>query len=340
MQLIKKLILMFSDVLGLNLLFRWINKDRVRLLMYHGVSEHCLSYSNWTVVDSRQFRWQVEMVARDYSVVRLSDLFPGGGKRPSLPDNAAVITFDDGLENNYSAVWPVLTDLGLVATCFVLTGLSTDGHLIWADQLRLWLLAQPGDTIDLGDSGLGVYRLPADRVKRIQLADQIVERAKQLSGEKRKALMELIGRPGDGEPTEDVACYRLMSIDQISELANSEQFEIGLHSHSHPIMSSLSRAEQEQEIDQSIESLRSHSIPFVPLFAYPNGRAEDFNEDSIDILKSRGIRAGLTTVEGLYRPGSDPYRVQRIGIGADMNRWEFKARLSGLFYFLTSVAGK
>jgi hypothetical protein len=44
--------------------------------------------------------------------------------------------------------------------------------------------------------------------------------------------------------------------------------------------------------------------------------------------------AALTTVDGLWEQQTDRFSIPRIAIGAGISRWEFKARLSGFYYFL------
>jgi hypothetical protein len=83
-----------------------------------------------------------------------------------------------------------------------------------------------------------------------------------------------------------------------------------------------------------MEDLEKNDISFVPIFAYPNGGRADFNSDTKEILQSCGIRLALTTVDGLHNRADDPMAVKRVAIGPDCAYYEFKARLSGLFYFL------
>lgn len=336
MQTVKKVILIIADLIGLNLLFRRLNRDKIRILMYHGVTEQAHEVANWTVVDRRQFETQMDQLAACYHVISGVDFLSPN----QLPPYSALVSFDDGLDNNYTVVWPILKQKRLNAVCFVLTGLSADQGIIWADRLRLFLLSHPGGELDLSEAGLGKYQLVAEETQRRFQSDRIVELAKQLSAEDRSRLMNLTENQNVPIPSRDAAHYSLMTLDRIAELAQSEQFEIGLHSHTHPIMATLSRKEQEDEIDRCLDCFKSYAIPFVPIFAYPNGRPQDFNEDTIAVLKARGIAAALTTVEGLWKRSSDRYRIQRIGVGADMNRWEFKARLSGFYYFLTGLAGR
>jgi peptidoglycan/xylan/chitin deacetylase (PgdA/CDA1 family) len=131
-----------------------------------------------------------------------------------------------------------------------------------------------------------------------------------------------------------------MSLEEIKELSESGEFEIGPHSQTHPILSGLDGKDQEKEIDTCLAALRTRQIPYIGLFAYPNGRPEDFNEHTIEVLRSKGFQAALTTIDDHRTPQTDRFRIPRIAIGAGISRWEFKARLSGFYYSLKHIAGR
>jgi peptidoglycan/xylan/chitin deacetylase (PgdA/CDA1 family) len=68
------------------------------------------------------------------SFSRLVDVLEG---RASAPARAAVITFDDGWENEYRHAFPVLRKLGLTATFFVFTApIGRESRFLTWDQLR------------------------------------------------------------------------------------------------------------------------------------------------------------------------------------------------------------
>ncbi len=128
-----------------------------------------------------------------------------------------------------------------------------------------------------------------------------------------------------------------MTMEQIGALSESAEFEIGLHTDTHPILSTQTRDEQAVEISGCKRKLDDGGIKYIDMFAYPNGRSQDFNEDSVELLKENGIKAAFTTEDGFFNPGNDLYRIKRIPIGADMGRVEFAARLSGFYYFIRSL---
>lgn len=339
MRLIRNIVLILGHFLGFNLLFRFINSAKIRVLMYHGVASSSLDVFCWTVLDKEKFIWQMEYVKKRYKVASASSVLVNRSSwKPER--HTTVISFDDGLANTYSEVWPVLRRLGLCAICFVLPGLSRRGEQIWADQLFDFLLKGPAGILDLNGFGLGNIELEADPKGRTEVIDTLLTQLKSWPNEKRQNLLTHLLRDTTNSMPGRTNSFRLMSLGQIKELADSHEFEIGIHSDFHPIMSSVSRIEQEKEIQSALDGLEQAGVKFQPIFAYPNGRPDDFNEDTIAALRKFGLLAAVTTVDNHWNRDADNFRIKRIAIGADVGKWEFKARMSGYFYFLGRIAGK
>ena len=82
-----------------------------RVLCYHSVS----------AFEAASFRRQLEWLASRYDVVAVEKVLEvARGGRPAARPTAA-ITFDDGFRDNFDAAAPVLRQLGLPATFFVVT---------------------------------------------------------------------------------------------------------------------------------------------------------------------------------------------------------------------------
>ena len=66
------------------------------------------------------------------------------------------------------------------------------------------------------------------------------------------------------------------------------------------------------------------------LFAYPNGAATDFTDETVSIVRGSGFLAACTTRRVSNRAGCDPFRLGRIGVGSEPCVM-LAARLAGLF---------
>lgn len=95
----------------------------IPILMYHHVSPA----PGLVTVSPANFRAQMEwIVRRGWRSIGCDDLAGFLAGKP-LPAKAVLITFDDGYLDNYVHAYPVLKELGLSATIFLITGAIGDG---------------------------------------------------------------------------------------------------------------------------------------------------------------------------------------------------------------------
>jgi peptidoglycan/xylan/chitin deacetylase (PgdA/CDA1 family) len=85
----------------------------------------------------------------------------------------------------------------------------------------------------------------------------------------------------------------------------------GGHTHTHPILSQVDGERAEREIRVCHERITAETGVAPRYFAYPNGRAQDFSDETKAILRRCGYELAFSTIEGLHAPGMDPYAIRR-----------------------------
>jgi peptidoglycan/xylan/chitin deacetylase (PgdA/CDA1 family) len=85
---------------------------------------------------------------------------------------------------------------------------------------------------------------------------------------------------------------------------------IGGHSHAHPALGALSPREQQQDLEQCTRQLRRglFAQPHWP-FSYPYG---DYNDATVDSLRSLQYNCSLTLKVGVNGVGQDLFQVMRF----------------------------
>jgi peptidoglycan/xylan/chitin deacetylase (PgdA/CDA1 family) len=258
--------------------------------MYHGVDDDTIA----------SFTEQLEFVARHFTVVPLGTIVAACGAGVVRGDVA--LTFDDGLRNNYSVVYPILKRLGLPATYFVCPGLIGSGRWLWTHEARErlrrieparrlsidWAMAAPG--VDIEDL--------IDHMKRLPLP------ARRGAEEQIRSLTPEF----DPDP---VLCARhdVMTWEELSAL-DPGLITIGSHTMSHPILTALSPDEIAFEIQESRRVLERRLVRQVAYFCYPNGE----HDARAAKLVRASYRAAVTINEGAARRYDDPYRIPRIPV--------------------------
>jgi len=80
----------------------------------------------------------------------------------------------------------------------------------------------------------------------------------------------------------------------------------------HPILSRLSRESAAREIKDSLNTIETKLGSRVKSFAYPVGRAKDFDATTKALLAEAGCRCAVTMIFGSNESGADPYELRRI----------------------------
>lgn len=105
--------------LFLNFLSLLAPHKKVAVLMYHSVGDNSLFFT----VKPKDFAWQMAYLRKKkYQVIDLARLVGWLAEGKPLPDKIAVLTFDDGYEDNYFQAFPILRKHNFPATIFLTTG--------------------------------------------------------------------------------------------------------------------------------------------------------------------------------------------------------------------------
>jgi hypothetical protein len=87
---------------------------------------------------------------------------------------------------------------------------------------------------------------------------------------------------------------------------------IGGHSHSHPILSAVTDDQLDVEVATCRDRIASETGSRPRWFAYPNGRARDFDGRTRAALRRHGFDMAFTTVEGVAGADVDWMAVPRF----------------------------
>src|SRR5262245_59193345 len=109
---------------------------RLAILAFHRVARPGAAGLDPDVADTtpEAFERQVEIVKQFFTLIDTRDLaaFREGEK---LPDNPAMITFDDGYRDNHDEALPILMRLDAKAVFFVASSFVAERRLYWWERL-------------------------------------------------------------------------------------------------------------------------------------------------------------------------------------------------------------
>jgi peptidoglycan/xylan/chitin deacetylase (PgdA/CDA1 family) len=202
-------------------------------------------------------------------------------KNGTLPPNAVCITFDDGYLNNLTVAQPILEKYQIPATIYIATAFS-EGLNMWNDRV-LYLFSQTlCDEINISPEGKSL-KLEEWGSRRANAYETLVK-LKYLEPKQR---LEKVNQLYLINPAIDEQEKLMMTPKQVATISKSG-FEIGAHTHTHPILSVLDIDEQRNEILRSKQLLEEWTGQAVKHFAYPNGIWEkDLDQNVITDTETR-----------------------------------------------------
>ena len=315
---LKKAVLKGLVFSGADRLFRRLNRHRLLVVMYHGVTRQSYRPPVWTQLPLPVFRNQLEFLRRHYRLVSLSEVVQALSRGAPLPERAALITFDDGLKNNFSVAFPVLKELGLPAAIFLTVDLIGGGDMFWFDEL--YLLIREG-----GDRGAAL-ELPGVGAQRHYLAGELwqayeacVEAAKRAGPEMRRALLQELRRQVPLERERHLADFGLLDWDEVREMERSGLVGFGVHTATHRILSELDDHELADEVLAPRKRFAAELGREPESFCFPNGQpGVDFAPRHQEFLRCGGYLCAFSTEQDLFdRSRGDLMGIARIHAGND-----------------------
>lgn len=249
---------------GLNILRRKADVNPL-IINYHIVSDQKLPYINhlYRYRDVSAFKKDIEFLISRYQPIGLIDLLENLKGGAALPQNAILITFDDGFKEVFEVVAPILLDYGITATFFITSDLVDNKKLLSDNKKSLLIerLYAQQNTLEIEKVTelIDHNNIPGDHLDerirnipyhRVILVDEIAA---------------LIGVDFDAY-LEEYKPY--LSTSQISNLLENG-FTLGGHSIDHPRFRELSLEDQIHQAITSIDFIVKQFSLNYRVFAFP-----------------------------------------------------------------------
>jgi len=306
----------------LDVIARAANRKRLLIITYHGIREDASPARSWLLLPVSEFARQMEFLHANYDVVSIDDaLTTETSARPR-----ACITFDDGYRNNLDLALPILQGLRLPATIYLPTAFIDTSHVLWTTLLDLGLpKASPSARAQIAE----LLLLPHDP-STATFVHGASDALKAVGPREREYLLKKIFAVIPAPTPEETRPHAFMTWSEVHRMETTGLISIGAHTAHHEIVRNLDDVSLQDELRSSVEEVAKRCTRPSRTFAYPNGRAIDFDERSGDILASLGCIAAVSTIEGLNDASTPPFALRRISVGGAMRFAEFRSHVSGL----------
>ncbi|MCS6935475.1 MAG: polysaccharide deacetylase family protein [Chitinophagales bacterium] len=222
----------------------------------------------------------------NFNVISLEDMLRNHSKTRNSKINLC-ITFDDGYLNNFTVAAPILHDLKLPATFYIVTRTLEDpSFILWTDVVDYALLREYRRC----KFSFGDFSNPEgyDPVQKLFLRDYIKKSGSRIY----RIIDEIMAEIPTikNEIKEFDFLIKTADKDTLRAASANRLFTFGSHSHSHYCMAYLNEEELRQELTTSKQILEDTLGTKVETIAYPDG---SYNEGVIKLTLETGYRQGL-----------------------------------------------
>lgn len=292
---------------------------KLYISMYHYTRD--LTHSRYPGIkgmDIPLFRMQLEFFRHNFNVVSMEQVIAAVQNRGELPENAVLLTFDDGYIDNYTYALPLLEEFGFQGSFFI-PGKTFMAHQLLDVNKIHYILASAEINRLLVDveERMNYYRgseftypdneelfstyAVADRFdsKEIVFVKRMLQTV--LPEALRNRISSDLFEKYVGVSEEQIAYELYMTEEQIRVMKRHGMF-IGVHGYDHYWLGNLESDRMKADIDKALEVMDAFVDRDAWVMNYPYG---DYNADILDYVKSKGAILGLTTEVRIADIGKD-----------------------------------
>jgi peptidoglycan/xylan/chitin deacetylase (PgdA/CDA1 family) len=278
--------------------------DRLLILLWHNV-EPTWYQPFRPGAGIRGLTHQLKLLRRLTTVVPLASALDTLDNGYALPPRAVALTFDDGYRDNLDLAVPLLRELELPATFFLISGIVSREVDPWWETLAWAFTRSQRPTVTWAGTALptrGRGRYPsilwaAEHVKTLDRSGLQIALSELLG------LLEPVGKPNLHELFLDREGARRLV---------AQGFDVGSHTVFHTVLSRERPGEQVRDLAASRAWLEAELGVPVELVAYPSGTRADYDATTMGAAREAGYRFGLAAHAGVHSRGQPAFAVPRF----------------------------
>lgn len=320
----QQLINLFRDISGLSAV-RWsARKPGLYCFNYHrlGAPETNQFDPNAISCTPERFEQHVAFYKQNFTVINVEQLLALQDTQATLDKPMAVITFDDGYEDNYHHAFPILKKYQLSAIFFISTQHIGTDKLFWWDQIA-WMLRHSENTIITLPHAKPVDLSALPIKTAIHLVLKAIKRDSTTSIEHKLAQLAEQTRCHNPLPKTGLT----MSWKMLKEM-HASGMDIGSHTCSHRILSHLSEQDQQVELSTSKQQLEAQLGAPINAFAYPVGGMDTYTQATQRLLHETGYRVAFNYIGYTNADLQRPFELGRLPIDENISVMDLKRQIA------------
>ena len=252
------------------------SKKELLVVLYHQVNDK--KYTFYPAVPTKVYQETCLFLAKYYEIIHFSEVEHYYQSNPSKP--AAIITFDDGMSDIREHVLPFMEKHQLKFNINIDTEILETK--LPQDFLRVYDILNTTPKIPTYiDSENTSKPITIQYDKPFQTENEFTEVLSNLSSKDKR---NFTIRMHDSLGMESHHYSKVLSSDDLRNLAKNKLVEIGSHSHTHSVLTKLDAIDIQNELQKSKEILEHTTDKHITVIAYPNGcSSEKIDQTAIQL---------------------------------------------------------
>lgn len=300
-------------------------KGEVLILSYHRILPYTHPEYNkmqpGMVVSDKSFRKHLQWLKKWLDIVSLLDFREGGTHKKPL----CVITIDDGWVDNYTYAYPIIKELKVPVTIFLVSNMLDTDNYFWPEKLSLLL----GNTQSSNLIKKYVCEQYGSELMGSQTHDEIVEFLKSKSDEK---ILEILSKVESEFMSKGQTLNmqrQVLNNTELTEMHESGLVSYGSHTANHIRLDKVTKSKIQYELVTSKQQLEDRLKISISTFCYPNG---SYTTDVVQQV-SNIYDLATTTDIGWVKKTDSPYTLKRFMMHDDITNTKslFWLRILGTF---------
>ena len=313
------------------------------VLMYHRIADS--EIDPWQLaVSRRNFREHLNILSHYGNVISTDQLIENIRNR-KLDSDCFCITSDDGYQDNFINALPLLEEFAFPATFFITSGSIGSDKPFWWDKMADIFLATiklPGRlSITINEKSFNYILENDGEINEQQIKKHSIWHWPETPATNRCKIyidlwMHLRDMPANkineaierlinwsGVQSNNDSGNLPMSIQELLKMSESRFVSTGIHTTTHSALGTLSKGQQEFEINTCKQYLENKLGKDHLSIAFPYG---NYNSDTLDIVKQNGLKGAFTTNPKPVTIKSDVFQLGRFQV-INQTGEEFKVQL-------------
>ncbi len=269
----------------------------------------------------RQFENQLDALAKSATFFSASDIIDVINGKKVLPERAWVITYDDGLREQYDLAWSILQRKGIPGIFYINTGPIENQNIVTTHKIHLLRSKVAPDVLfkavneSIVRHGIKAEMPTAEKANSVYKYD---------TGEaaRLKYFLNFVLSPQDcetviddcfplyGEDEEKISRDLYMTKDMLADLGKAGV--LGCHGHAHLPLGLLPKHEAKADITDAIQKIKQWTGHDVPTFSYPYGSLDACAPSLADNFKGTNVKFAFTMERAINRTLDMPFYLSRF----------------------------